>query len=262
MTDGREAWVAAELLVPAPQAIRWSRIPQKQVASKRLVRWRERWDQAHAGEVVHRKVALSRFRCRQGNNQLELVVRGTDWREVRIAHLALAESKDLAEELIAEVRSRQVFSEPNIFGVHAIMVLPGGEVIATRRSRSVHFHPGKWSLSFEEGLEPSDLDTPDPLESAAVRGISEEFGLDASTVAAVEPLGLVFEPALGNPGLLARIRLKLSGSEFGQEVWSGMCDEWDDVRVVAACDDRWCASRELHATSRMRLKAHRGTPAN
>lgn len=71
----------------------------------------------------------------------------------------------------------------NTFGMNATVVLPGEQLVITRRSvRNSGPYGGYWHTSVNEGMSPRDLSggRPDPYR-ALQRGIQEELGIDVPT---------------------------------------------------------------------------------
>ena len=122
------------------------------------------------------KASLVRFESRP-DGVLVLGTRDTDWREAGIVHLAFQDDEALARAQVLEFQDRHTSNLPNILSLHGLIVLADNRIIATRRSAGLHFHPGKWSISFEEGFDAEDTRVPDPLVGVAQRGMAEEFGI-------------------------------------------------------------------------------------
>lgn len=89
---------------------------------------------------------------------------------------------------------------PNIVCLHALVVLPNGNLLLTQRLRStdrLDWHAGKWSCSFEEQMT---IKVPDPRNDktfldTAYAGCEEELGVLPDRVRDVRILSLVLEAA-------------------------------------------------------------------
>lgn len=241
------------LLADRPDGISWQIGDEFIRVAEDLSEYRLAWDTINAGGVVNSKVTLRSFRADGGNSNLYLSTARTDWRETSILHLALSSQPHLAQRLCATVERTGVFTTPIILTVHVIVVLVDGNVLAVRRSREVRFHPGHWSVSFEEGIEPVDLQSADPLVAAVERGLLEELSLGADWVVSIDPLGLALEREIVNPGLLVRARVSLSSDEMADTLHDLSYEEWDAFKMVPGVP---LAMQELHPTSNLRLFQH------
>jgi hypothetical protein len=105
-----------------------------------------------------------------------------------------------------------VFVVPTFLVVHAIVLTSDGEVVAARRARGLAFHPGRWSASFEEGVEERDSGGDDDLiRACTLRGLRVEFGLAREDVAdcRVRLLSAIVEEKLLNPALVVIVDLPI-----------------------------------------------------
>lgn len=89
---------------------------------------------------------------------------------------------------------------PNIVCVHAIVVLPSGNLLLTQRVRSsdrIDWHAGKWSCSFEEQMtvKINDPRNDETFLDTAYAGCVEELGITNDHVDDVRILSLVLEAA-------------------------------------------------------------------
>jgi hypothetical protein len=95
-----------------------------------------------------------------------------------------------------------------------------------RRSEFVHYHPGSWTLTYEEGLAPEDIEGGAPFQRAARRGLLEELTARAGKVSLNDfrAVSVVLEQPLGNPAVIVIANLPLSRNDLEGHVSS---DEFD-----------------------------------
>jgi hypothetical protein len=214
---------------------------------------REAWDADNSGESVGPKIALHTFSS-QPQGTLDLHTIRTDWRETSIVHTALEADHALAVSESQRVATSAVFNLANILSLHAIVGTSDGTILASRRAASLRYHPGQWSLSFEEGVEADDLTFPDPLAAVALRGLKEEFGIEPSHVSHIDCLGLAIEHPIANPALLAGIRLSIPSLRAVQIATDHGSEEIEEVRTITAEQQ---PPPNLHPSSRLRLQLWR-----
>src|SRR3954471_24512065 len=121
-----------------------------------LAELRESWHARHAGERSDRRMGLERAE-RAADGSLHFRLRVTEWAEARAWQATLPQSHAaLARHLRVQPGQSVTFALPNLLVVHAVLETADAAVIAAQRATSMHYYPGAWSVSFEEGLEPVD----------------------------------------------------------------------------------------------------------
>lgn len=181
-----------------------------------LAELREAWHARHPSERSDRRMGLERAE-RAADGSLHFRLRVTEWAEVRAWQATLPESHAaLAHQLRFQPGQSVTFAVPNFLVVHAVLETADAAVIAAQRATALHYYPGAWSVSFEEGLEPVDGAGDDCFAVCALRGLREEFRLPEAVVAAcsVELRALVLESAWLSPALVVIVRAPLSAREL------------------------------------------------
>jgi hypothetical protein len=100
--------------------------------------------------------------------------------------------------------------------VHSIVTTADERVVATQRAKHLAYHPLSWSLSFEEGLDPRDLDAGDEIwEAASLRGLAEEFvgPLPSSSIEWFRSVAVI-ESDGGNPAVVTMGKLPFSAADL------------------------------------------------
>lgn len=223
----------------------------------------QEWERRHPSERSDPKVALRSVRT-DSDNTLVCQFQATAWREVRPLH----EGYSPAES--ATVRCQSGGYEmliPNIGVVHVIAATRDSQLLLLRRSDSVHYHPGSWTATYEEGLAPEDLGGDGLLQRAARRGLAEELIMEAGTTSleAFRVMSLVLERPISNPAFVVVADLPyssgdLQAQELSDEFGAGslLTIPIDQAAIreiltsateIGSCPTRW------HPTARYRLLA-------
>ncbi|MFF3617110.1 hypothetical protein [Streptomyces sp. NPDC002580] len=180
-------------------------------------RWHADWRERHADEYSGPKVAVHRLRTRAGG-QSEIEVTPTDWGQVQGAQagfLALHGHSPGRTAFLSELLSGSRAPVPNITAVHGVIETADNMLVMNRRSHHVNYHPLSWSCSFEEGMEPDDLDADSPaFETAAARGIAEEFGVQAGRDG-LTVLGLLGDIAAMSVAAVVHCRIPVPAESLG-----------------------------------------------
>jgi hypothetical protein len=150
---------------------------------------------------------------------------------------------------------------PGIAAVQAIIMTADGQVMAARRSARLSYAPGRWSASFEEQLNGSDIGTgEDAFTAAARRGFAEEFGADLPARDVI-PLTMLMETDVLNLGMVMLLRPAMTAEEIRGTWRSGAPDGWeaDEVRglPLGSLDSALAGLGPLHPTSQLRCLALR-----
>lgn len=226
---------------------------------------REKWERRHSNERSDQKVALREVYLNE-DHTLACRLQSTEWREVRPLHEACPVDANALVRRQSNGRCEMLL--PNIGVVHVVASTRDGWILVVRRSNLVHYHPGSWSATYEEGLAPVDLSGREVFQLAARRGLAEELTAEASVIAldAFRVVSVVLEQPLGNPAVIVVADLPLSRDELRGH---GSSDELDVGSLIAIPIDRkrLCdvvaapfptfapQSRGWHPTARYRLLA-------
>jgi len=231
---------------------------------------RENWERENPNERSDPKVAIRRCDV-SSNGELRCLLAPTEWKEVRPWHVAGAHPSPISTE-----RSFFAAQLPNIAVVHVIATTADQKILLTRRGMEVHYHPGAWAASYEEGLAPEDVVVPLwAFHAAAVRGAAEEI-LGKGTALTADSshlLAFIAETPLENPAAVMSIELPYTFAEIenrtpvDDELMPGTLESLSldpDQIAMALCTEDQTSSRRWHPTARYRLLAlmlHRFGPA-
>ncbi len=189
---------------------------------------REEWDRLHPNERSDPKVALREIQINQ-DHTLVCRLQATAWREVRPLHVWPRFEENA---LVQHQTGGYKMLLPNIGVVHVVASTRDGWILAFRRSSIVHYHPGTWSATYEEGLAPDDISTNQVFQRTALRGFTEEVSSQACIVPleAFHVVSVVLERPLGNPAVVVRADLPISLAELPAHRPS---DELDTTSLVS-----------------------------
>jgi hypothetical protein len=144
---------------------------------------------------------------------------------------------------------------PSITVVHCFVVTSDGWIILARRSAGRNYYPRAWSASFEKhvllgfGQDSASVGDGTVLDTVA-RGLSDEFGIAASSIRSANVVSIGRECVLAPTGLI--INLAIIGSVFIrpplEDVWSSLNDLSSAVDRTE--NDAWVG---LHVDSPARL---------
>jgi hypothetical protein len=171
--DMRSGW--------SPREIRVRSSGELHRLDARYSRAKEMWNSAHASERSDKKASLRAFSTTNGLTPLKLTFDETEWSEVQPFHQVLRsqEGNALREELLPSISNSMELTFPNITTIHGILATADDKIVISERSAQATYHPGRWSASFEEQVEPRDLEVGNAgLHVAADRGVEEEFPYD------------------------------------------------------------------------------------
>jgi hypothetical protein len=227
----------------------------------RLASLRENWERSHSNERSDPKIAIRNCRA-SSNGQVRCTLAPTEWKEVRPWHEARADSTPISNgESFFSVRL------PNIAVAHVVATTTDHKILLARRSLEVHYHPGAWTASYEEGLAPKDLELPRAaFHAAAERGAAEEIlGRGINLVPEKSHLlAFIAETPLGNPAAVMMIEVPLAYSdladrtpldtEFMPDTQEPLPLDPDRIASVLCNADR-ISARSWHPTARYRLLA-------
>lgn len=201
--DLRRGWSATDAAVSYVGHV-W-RLPRDCAAA------RDKWERDHAGERSDPKVAIQEVSIGR-DGQLTCLLRPTEWAEVRPVHERYVEPAWPTRDETGNYR----FHLPNICVVHVVAWTADDQILLAQRSETLHYHPGRWSATYEEGLSPEDVGSGSPFHAAVVRGFREEFQLSNwdHRESDVSLLAVVLEAPLENPAIVASLSLPLSLDEL------------------------------------------------
>ena len=221
------------------------------------------------GPELEAKYRFTAMRCERG--ALAVTLAPTTWASAKKFHTLVQHDPAWASKLPDGTWLTPLpFGDrllPGIAVVHAIIMTSDDKVIAARRSAQVGYAPERWSLSFEEQVNGSDVGRKeDAFTAAARRGFTEEFGceLPAQHVAL---LTTVMQIDLLNLGIVALLRSSMTAQEICSSWRSVAKDRWEatEVRGLPLDDlDAGLASLGLlHPSSefrRLALRRWQATP--
>lgn len=140
--------------------------------------------------------------------------------------------KSAAETRISCLQSDLSFSKiPNFVVLHVIVRTKDEKVILAQRAASSHYHPLRWSASFEEQLETQDTVRQNPLVAAVRRGLKEEIGADQ--IEEVRLLSVFLEHEFLFPTVCSVACIKLSADEAIVR-WKEVARDKREARTVSA----------------------------
>ncbi|MFB7247312.1 hypothetical protein CW362_30545 [Streptomyces populi] len=206
--------------------VRWA---AETLTARRHAEWRGR----DAGEWSGPKVAVHRLRT-GGPGQAEIEVARTDWGQVQAVQagfLALHGDAHGRASFLSALLDGAGAPVPNIVAVHGVIETEDGMILLNRRSHLVKYHPLTWSCSFEEGMEPADVDEAGShtFERAAARGIAEEFGLDVGTDD-LTVLGLLGDTGAMSVAAVVHCRIPVPAERLYAQATAGQAaDAWEHV---------------------------------
>jgi hypothetical protein len=237
----------------------------------RLIAAREAWLLHHPGERIDMKLGFVKLEALAGRPDA-FAVAPIDWARGRAANEILAGENPprSLEQALRRFEATGVWTVPNIAAVHVLLTTVDDYLVLTRRSPNLSFHPGRWSASLEEGLDPSDVLSTAGIHSAATRGVMEELGLGETDVRAdqFQLIGLVVERPEGNlswvlTGCLPlpaqevterSLRAKGLGELSGIAVVPVDVDSMVDILQKGPREDSTATGRgSFHPTSRYRI---------
>lgn len=153
---------------------------------------------------------------------------------------------------------------PGIAVVHCLLVTADRKVVLAQRPPNTPHAPGRWSASYEEQITGSDFShtSIDAASAAAVRGLREEFAVEASA-ADTTIVSVLMEMPILNPAIVVIVRCQATYQQiedtWGRHQREGHHDEIAGLRAVELSEDRlrstalaWEQER-LHPTSALRL---------
>lgn len=252
--DLRAGWSVAD--------VRATYSPERFGLPAGLATLREAWRERNPLERSDPKLAWREF-SRDERGRLVCSLQPTAWDEVRPLHES--PPSDLAKVLKSLPQGYEMLV-PNIGVVHVIVATSDGWILAIRRSDSLHYHPGAWSATYEEGLDPSDLDADGVFHRAARRGLAEELvpGAEQMSLDAFRVVSVIFERPIVNPAAVVIANLPMTQREILKRPPS---DELDASSVLAipldekvlgdvvasSVPDLGSRSGKWHPTARYRL---------
>lgn len=226
-----------------------------------LASLRENWEREHANERSDPKIAIRDCHASR-DGQLQCTLAPTEWKEVRPWHVAGTDRPPITNgESFFSVRL------PNIAVAHVVATTTDHKILLARRSMEVHYHPGAWTASYEEGLAPEDIEVPQAaFHAAAERGAVEEIlGQGINLVPnRSHLLAFIAETPLGNPAAVMLIELPLAYSDLTDRTpldEEFMPDTQDSLpldpnRIASVlCNVDRISARCWHPTARYRLLA-------
>ncbi|MFF2364118.1 hypothetical protein ACFVU0_15610 [Streptomyces sp. NPDC058122] len=217
---------ALSLTVRQSETARWP-------ADMLTARWHADWRSRHAGEYSDPKVAVHRLSTGAGG-VAELEVTRTDWGQVQGAQagfLALHGESPGRIRFLSRLLSGSPAPVPNIAAVHGVIETADGMILLNQRGPQVNYHPLTWSCSFEEGMEPGDLDAGShALERTAARGMAEEFGVQAD-LDRMTVLGLLGDTTAMSVAAVVYCRIPAPGDgTYGRLKSAQAPDAWEHTR--------------------------------
>jgi hypothetical protein len=174
-------------------------------------RLRREWLRRNPAERNSAKMGVRRIARTAEGIRLEL--RRTDWAAVQSIHGCPPLLDRLHPVLLNTPSCSEMIFTANIASMHVVVETADRQVLLTRRGEQVRYHPGCWSASFEEGMEPAD-NTPSGniITNAVMRGVREELtGTVVDLASAVTtPLAVLLEWNLMNPAIVVLISIPYS----------------------------------------------------
>lgn len=181
---------------------------------------RDNWRSEHPDEESHSKMSMHDFRVSAMDGRVRISVEETEWAEVQPIHSALRSPNGniLYAQLFPCIADLASCPIPNIMVVHGVIETGDNMLVLTQRGKMASYSPGHWSASFEEQVEPSDLEQGGAVfHIAAARGIDEEFsftGID--TYRDCRVLSLCMDLGILNPAAVAYVKLPCSSTELAE----------------------------------------------
>jgi hypothetical protein len=257
--------MGAQLLGTVLEPIALNSILSAEVwAGPRFARLRKEWLRDNPDAMNGSKLGIRSVR-RLGDGDLQVTLVPTDWAQVQSVRRALGEHTldPCSVQMPAPLTQ---FEYPNIAVAHCIVRSLDGWILVTRRAASVSYHPGAWSVSYEEGIENGDADPGAPVfERAALRGLAEEcFSADAAwlEIRWFRCIAIGIEVDTCNPFVVCRVDLPMPREQIDamlrpspEEVAPGgiMWLPARPVRHSGVWRHLLPAGAELHPTSELRL---------
>ena len=206
---------------------------------------------------------VSFARARDGALEVELAP--TTWELGRGFHMALlgcsSAPVEAPEWLAAAFAGRPV--TPGLAAVHGVVVTRDRKLVLMRRAADVLYRPSHWAATFEEQMVADDLEEPDSLARATLRGVHEELGVPRrlarttflSTLVELETLNIAFlsriDIAFESRELLALARSAPDARDADRIDF--VAAEPAALRALAASDGG-TQHAPLHPTSALRLE--------
>ena len=220
------------------------------------------WDRSHPDERSDPKLALRSVRSTP-DGRLLCRMQSTTWRTVRALHEGPPRRDS---ELLTCNADGCDFLLPNIAVVHVVVTTADGWVLTFRRGEHSHYHPGRWSATYEEGLAPEDLSNGGVLQNTSYRGLIEELGVQdvAIPTDAFRVLSVVLERPIGNPAIVVAATLPLKLGDLTTRCASDELDvsslrpvrleaEALSMAIAGAPIESQSPRAEWHPTARYRL---------
>ena len=219
-------------------------------------------DYARVGEgweAKYRTVSVGRL----DENSLAISLAPTTWEESASFHCAMIRMQPVlrsnADRIISSwLRGQTAF--PGIICVHSIVVTGDNKVVKARRGSNTIYASGRWSVSFEEQLTTTDLESTayDAVTSAALRGFREEFQLPSNTCR-VRVVSAIMEFPITNLSILVAIEAEAASDAFSRALAAaqGPNRELTDVEFIDIIDNELLAEiqrPDLHPTSAVRIR--------
>lgn len=200
------AWLVAGLAAEAgpdalrPVPARTRRVVEPELHSS-VTSFFERCGPQATGPGLEPKLRVISY-ARASDGTLEVELAPTTWELGRGFHMALlgcsSAPVEAPEWLAAAFAGRPV--TPGLAAVHGVVVTRDRKLVLMRRAADVLYRPSHWAATFEEQMVADDLEEPDSLARATLRGVHEELGVPRrlarttflSTLVELETLNLAF----------------------------------------------------------------------
>ncbi len=262
------AWLVAGLAAEAgpdalgPVPARTRRVVEPELHSS-VTSFFERCGPQATGPGLEPKLRVISYAC-ASDGTLEVELAPTAWELGRGFHMALlgcsSAPVEAPEWLAAAFAGRPV--TPGLAAVHGVVVTRDRKLVLMRRAADVLYRPSHWAATFEEQMVADDLEEPDSLARATLRGVHEELGVPRrlarttflSTLVELETLNLAFlsrvDIAFESRELLALARTAPDARDADR---IDFVDAEPDALRALAGSGGGATHAPLHPTSALRL---------
>lgn len=174
----------------------------------------ERCGPQATGPGLEPKLRVVSF-ARASDGVLEVELAPTAWELGRGFHMALLgcsnAPREVSDWLEAALSGRPI--TPGLAAVHGVVVTRDRKLVLMRRAADVLYRPSHWAATFEEQMVADDLEEPDALARATLRGVHEELGVPRR-LARTRFLSALVELETLNLAFLSRIDIAFESREL------------------------------------------------